>query len=70
MMLEGIRIVQDHGWVQQPDGKLTWGPTRWYLQVKESSEDWREIDVVKINETPKPDDPILESMEPGTVVMS
>ena len=60
-MIKDIRVVQDHGWVQQPDGRLDWGPTRFWLEIlTETDDNWRQLDVLKLNEVPREDDPLYE----------
>lgn len=60
-MIKDVRIVQDHGWIQQPDGTLAWGPTRFWLEVlTDSSDEWRQLEVIKLNEVPNENDPLFE----------
>ena len=60
-MIKDIRVVQDHGWLQQSDGTLVWGPTSFWLEIlTDHSDEWRKLDVVKINEFPDPNDPLYE----------
>lgn len=59
-MIKDIRIVQDHGWLQQPDGKLEWAPTQFWIEYQDELNEWKKLDVVKINELPREDDPLYE----------
>lgn len=59
-MIKDIRVVQNHGWVQQPDGTLAWGPTQYWLEVLTDTDDWKQLDIVRINETPNENDPLYE----------
>lgn len=60
-MIKDVRIVQDHGWIQQPDGTLAWGPTRFWLEVlTDNSDEWRQLEVIKLNEVPNENDPLFE----------
>jgi hypothetical protein len=59
-MIKDIRIVQDHGWLQLPDGRLEWGPTQFWLEYQNGLNEWKKLDVVKINELPREDDPLYE----------
>lgn len=60
-MIKDIRIVQDHGWIQQPDGTLAWGPTRFWLEVlTDCSDEWKQPAIVKLNEVPNESDPLFE----------
>ena len=58
-MISDMRVVQDHGWIQNPDGTLSWGPTRFWIEALKDDE-WRELTVTKINEFPRSDDPLLD----------
>ena len=60
-MIKDIRVVQDHGWLQQPDGTLVWGPTKFWLElITDHSDEWRKLEVFKLNEFPDPNDPLFE----------
>jgi hypothetical protein len=59
-MIKDLRIVQDHGWLQQPDGNLVWGPTQFWLEYLNELNEWKKLDVVKINEFPGENDPLYE----------
>jgi hypothetical protein len=53
-MIKDIRIVQDHGWVQLPNGEMDWGPTRYWMEVQyEGSDEWKPLNVVNLNEIPE-----------------
>lgn len=58
-MISDMRVVQDHGWIQNADGTLSWGPTRFWIEALKDDE-WRELTVTKINEFPRSDDPLLD----------
>lgn len=60
-MIKDIRVVQDHGWLQQPDGTLVWGPTSFWLElITDHSDEWQKLEVFKLNEFPDPNDPLFE----------
>ncbi len=61
-MIEDMRVVQDHGWIQNPDGTLSWGPTKYWLEACKNGI-WMELPVTKINEFPRPDDPLIDESE-------
>jgi hypothetical protein len=69
-MIIDLRIVQDHGWIQQPDGSLMWGPTKYWMEQQKEDGTWSPINVVNINQTPDPNDPLYESESSGTVLLS
>ena len=58
-MISDMRVVQDHGWIQNPDGTLSWGPTKFWIEALKDGE-WKELPVVKQNEFPQSNDPLLE----------
>jgi hypothetical protein len=60
-MIKDIRIVQDHGWLQQPDGSLAWGPTQFWFEYQNELNEWKRLDVIKLNEFPNPNDPLYEA---------
>jgi len=61
-MIKDIRVIQDHGWLQQPDGTLAWGPTAFWLEVLTNhSDEWRKLEVVNLNQYPDPNDPLFEA---------
>lgn len=64
-MIRDLRVVQDHGWIQQPDGNLTWGPTRFWMESMDDNGQWAPIKIHLINEQPKTDDPLYEPSENG-----
>ena len=59
-MIKNIRIVQDHGWIQQPDGRLEWAPTQFWIEVQNGLNEWQKLEVFKINELPRDDDPLYD----------
>jgi len=64
-MINDIRIVQDHGWIQQPDGTLAWGPTRFWMESLGDDGQWTQLKVHMINEQPNPADPLYEPSDNG-----
>jgi hypothetical protein len=64
-MIYDVRVVQDHGWIQQPDGTLAWGPTRFWMESLGDDGQWAPLKVHMINEQPRTDDPLYEPSDNG-----
>ena len=62
-MIRDLRVVQDHGWIQQNDGTLIWAPTKYWLEALDDNGEWAPLKVHMLNEQPNPDDPLYESNE-------
>jgi hypothetical protein len=62
-MIRDLRVVQDHGWIQQPDGTLAWGPTKYWMESLGDDDQWSALKVHMINEQPDAEDPLYETSQ-------
>lgn len=70
-MILALRVVQDHGWVQRPDGVMVWGPTKYWMESQNEDGSWSPLNVVNINENPTEDHPMHEPTGiAGTVLIN